>query len=121
MKANGVYLEKPGETMFPYWDFNDPAIPIYVVLRCRMCFITGTFHLSAGDKGGVHKDAAMKMLKSLVRKIINAVRQARHFSASSSQTLPAKSEVDASIIYADYYYIEALLQLRLQEGRPVIG
>ena len=29
---------------------------------------------------------------------------------------------DASIIYADYYYYEALLRLRrLQQGRPVLG
>lgn len=34
---------------------------------------------------------------------------------------PAGSEIDASIIYADYYYIEALLRLkRLNENRPVI-
>ena len=35
---------------------------------------------------------------------------------------PAGSEIDASIIYADYYYYEALLRLRrLQQGRPVLG
>ena len=35
---------------------------------------------------------------------------------------PAHSEIDASIIYADYYYIEALLRLkRLQEGKGVLG
>ena len=34
---------------------------------------------------------------------------------------PAGSEIDASIIYADYYYIEALLRLkRLNEGRNVL-
>lgn len=34
---------------------------------------------------------------------------------------PAGSEIDASIIYADYYYIEALLRLnRVYEGKPVI-
>ncbi len=31
-------------------------------------------------------------------------------------------EIDASIIYADYYYIEALLKLkRLQEGDGILG
>ena len=34
---------------------------------------------------------------------------------------PAGTEIDASIIYADYYYIEALSRLkRLNEGRPVV-
>ena len=35
---------------------------------------------------------------------------------------PNHSEIDASIIYADYYYIEALLRLkRLREGQTVQG
>lgn len=34
---------------------------------------------------------------------------------------PAGTEIDASIIYADYYYIEALTRLkRLEEGKAVV-
>ena len=33
---------------------------------------------------------------------------------------PAGSEIDASIIYADYYYMEALLRLKkLNEGKSI--
>ena len=35
---------------------------------------------------------------------------------------PAGSEVDASIIYADYYYIEALLRYKkLSEGSDILA
>ena len=40
---------------------------------------------------------------------------------SETMEMPAGSEIDASIIYADYYYMEALLRLkRLTENKPVI-
>ena len=40
------------------------------------------------------------------------------FLLHSTGHWPAHSEIDASIIYADYYYIEALLRLkRLQKGK----
>ena len=46
----------------------------------------------------------------------------RVFTVAEQQyILPAESEIDASIIYADYYYMEALLRLkRLTENKPVI-
>ena len=34
------------------------------------------------------------------------------FLLHSTGHWPAKSEIDASIIYADYYYMEALLRLK---------
>ena len=44
------------------------------------------------------------------------------FLLHSTGHLPNNSEIDAAIIYADYYYIEALLRLkRLQEGHGVLG
>lgn len=43
------------------------------------------------------------------------------FLLHSTGHLPAESEIDASIIYADYYYMEALLRLkRLTENKPLI-
>lgn len=43
------------------------------------------------------------------------------FLLHSTGHLPAGAEIDASIIYADYYYMEALLRLkRLTENKPVI-
>jgi len=42
------------------------------------------------------------------------------FLCHSTGHWPNNSEVDASIIYADYYYIEALLRLKkLNEGKPL--
>jgi len=43
------------------------------------------------------------------------------FLLHSTGHWPNNSEVDASIIYADYYYYEALLRLKkLNEGKALI-
>jgi len=42
------------------------------------------------------------------------------FLLHSTGNKPANGEIDASIIYADYYYLEALLRLKkLEEGKSI--
>ena len=67
------------------------------------------------------REAAENMLSSLSRNYQSGERCVS-FLLHSTGHHPAGSEIDASIIYADYYYYEALLRLRrLQQGRPVLG
>lgn len=125
-KVTDVYLEKLPEDYVPYWDFNDPAIPDAPRDASAACVVASALlELSTylpGDKGERYKDAAMKMLKSLSTENYQCGEASPAFLLHSTGHWLAKSEVDASIIYADYYYIEALLRLkRLQEGKPVIG
>lgn len=71
--------------------------------------------------GKRYKDAAIEMLASLNSDSYQSGKSKPSFLLHSVGHWPAHSEIDASIIYADYYYIEALLRLkRLQEGKNVI-
>ena len=100
-KVTDVYLERLPEDKVPYWDFSAPGIP------------DGT--------GKRYKDAAIEMLASLNSDSYQSGKSKPSFLLHSVGHWPAHSEIDASIIYADYYYIEALLRLkRLQEGKNVI-
>ena len=64
---------------------------------------------------------AVKMLTSLSSDKYQCGKSKPAFLLHSTGHLPAGSEIDASIIYADYYYMEALLRLkRLTENKPVI-
>jgi len=73
-------------------------------------------------KGKHYKDAAIEMLTSLSSDNYQSGKSNPAFLLHSTGHWPAHSEIDASIIYADYYYIEALLRLkRLQEGEGVLG
>ena len=60
------------------------------------------------------------MLTSLSSEKYQSRKTNTAFLLHSTGHWPAKSEIDASIIYADYYYIEALLRLKkLEEGKPL--
>jgi len=73
------------------------------------------------EKALEYKQAAVKMLTSLSSDKYQCGKSKPAFLLHSTGHLPAGSEIDASIIYADYYYMEALLRLkRLTENKPVI-
>lgn len=64
------------------------------------------------EKGKVYREAAENMLRELSSDRYQSRDRNCAFLLHSTGHHPAGSEIDASIIYADYYYIEALLRLR---------
>ena len=125
-KVTDVYLERLPEDKVPYWDFDDPAIPnaprdasaASVVASALLELST---YLPNGT-GKRYKDAAIGMLASLNSDSYQSGKSKPPFLLHSTGHWPNHSEIDASVIYADYYYIEALLRLkRLQEGHGVLG
>jgi unsaturated chondroitin disaccharide hydrolase len=52
------------------------------------------------------------MLADLITSRYQCDRESVAFLKHSTGHRPAGSEIDASIIYADYYYLEALLRLK---------
>ena len=65
-----------------------------------------------GAKGQYYKAAATKMLAELSTPEYLSGKRNVSFLLHSTGHHPAGSEIDASIIYADYYYLEALLRLK---------
>ena len=125
-KVTDVYLDRLPEDKVPYWDFDDPSIPNAprdasagaVVASALLELCT---YLPNGT-GKRYKDAAIEMLTSLSSDSYQSGESKPSFLLHSVGHWPNHSEIDASIIYADYYYIEALLRLkRLQEGYGVLG
>ena len=57
------------------------------------------------------------MLTSLSSEKYQSRASKPSFLLHSTGHWPAGSEIDASIIYADYYYIEALVRLRKMENK----
>lgn len=57
------------------------------------------------------------MLTSLSSPAYQCGKSKPAFLLHSTGHWPAGSEIDASIIYADYYYMEALLRLRKMEQK----
>ena len=125
-KVTDVYLERLPEDKVPYWDFDDPSIPnaprdasAAAVVASSLLELSTYLPNGTGKR---YRDAAVEMLTSLSSDNYQSGKSNPSFLLHSVGHWPAHSEIDASIIYADYYYIEALLRLkRLQEGKGVLG
>ncbi|MBS7564827.1 glycoside hydrolase family 88 protein [Mucilaginibacter sp. Bleaf8] len=97
----------------PYWDFNAPNIPNAPRDASAAAIMASAFYeLSHYSKSG-------KLYKATANKIMSSLSTAYQVKPGGSKGfillhstghLPAKSEIDVPIIYADYYYLEALLR-----------
>lgn len=120
-KLVDAYMKNLPEDYVPYWDFNAPDIPNAPRDASAACVVASALLEMSGfygdEKGEKYKKAAEKMLCSLSSDKYQSREKNVAFLLHSTGHWPAKSEIDASIIYADYYYIEALMRLkRLNEG-----
>lgn len=124
-KVTDVYLKNLPEDLIPYWDFNAPDIP-NAPRDASAAAVTASALLELSTlvtdtaKGKMYKEKAEKMLQSLSSAAYQSRQTNNAFLLHSTGHKPNGGEIDASIIYADYYYIEALLRLkRLKEGKNI--
>lgn len=121
-KAANIYLKRLPEDKVPYWDFDDPAIPNASRDASAAALVASALlELSQYVDGATSKyyvDEATEMLQSLSSEQYQSREKNNAFLLHSTGHKPNGYEIDASIIYADYYYIEALLRLKkISEGK----
>lgn len=110
-----VYLDRLPDDRIPYWDFNDPRIPDAPRDASAACAVASALiELSGyvdGEKSEHYLAEAKSMLESLASDKYRSNDCNDAFLLHSTGHHPAGSEIDYSIVYADYYYIEALNRL----------
>lgn len=115
-KVTDVYLERLPKDMVPYWDFNDPKIPdAYRDVSAACVVASALIELQGyvGEKEGKrYLKAAEKMLKSVMGKAYASGNANSSILLHSVGNMPAGTEIDASIVYADYYLLEALYRYK---------
>lgn len=125
-KVTDVYLSRLPEDMIPYWDFDAPnavSTPRDAsaagVVASALLELQGYVNKDVAEK---YRNCAKQMLASLSS---DSYRSSAHRSSFLDHSVghhPAGSEIDASIIYADYYYLEALLRLKkLEQGGSILA
>lgn len=124
-KVTDVYLKRLPEDYIPYWDFDAPDIPNAPKDASAACVVASALlelsEYCEPENARRYSEAAEKMLVSLASPAYRSGDRASSFLLHSTGHYPNNSEIDASIIYADYYYIEALLRLkRVYEGKDVL-
>lgn len=133
-KVTDIYLKRLHETSddwIPLWDMDDPrgaAIQTSTSNKTdgnhapkdasAACVVASALlelcQYVDEEKGEEYRSAAIAMLSDLSTDKYQSRNQNVSFLLHSTGHHPAGSEIDASIIYADYYYLEALLRLKTQ-------
>lgn len=116
-KITDVYLSRLPADYVPYWDFDDPDIPDAERDASSAAIVASALielaQLEDNDTlAKKYIKAAEKMLHSLSSAAYQSRKHNSAFLLHSTGNMPAGYEIDASINYADYYYIEALIRYR---------
>lgn len=114
-KITDLYLARLPQNYVPYWDFDAPGIPDEPRDASAAAIVASALiELSELEdntaKAAGYFAAAEKMLASLSSPEFQSRESKPSFLLHSTGHRPNGSEVDASINYADYYYVEALLR-----------
>lgn len=118
IKIADFYCNNPNmpADKIPYWDFNAPNIPneerdasAGAIASSALLELSGYVPKNRGQR---YFKQAENMLVSLSDTTYRARPGENHnfLLKHSVGSKPAKSEVDVPLIYADYYYLEALLR-----------
>lgn len=125
-KVAETYLSRLPKDRIPYWDFDAEALSPDEPRDASAAAITASALLELStyvtdrDSACYYRDEAEKMLATLSSPAYKAGEAKSAFLLHSVGHKPHGTDVDAAIIYADYYYIEALTRLRkLQAGRSL--
>jgi len=111
----------------PYWDFDDPAIPNAPRDASAAAVISSALYELAlyadHDQKAAYTSYATKILVSLSSPEYMAEAGANNnfILMHSVGNKPKNDEVDEPIIYADYYYMEALLRKAKYEAGTLVN
>lgn len=121
-KIADTYLSLLPEDMVPAWDFDvqsDPkeekdASAAAIVASALMDLSTFVDEKSEQER---YFNAGVEILKSLGSDKYSAVGKADSFLLHSTGAKSLGHEIDVALIYADYYYIEALSRLQKLQSK----
>lgn len=116
-KVTDVYLSRLPKDLIPYWDFDAPAMTnpprdaSAAAVAASSLLELSTMVLDSNESK-IYREKAENMLAVLSSSKYQSGKENNAFLLHSTGHHPAGSEIDASIIYGDYYYIEALIRAK---------
>ncbi len=114
------YIKNVPDDFVPYWDFDAPNIPdemkdASAAAIAASALVDLAFWVEEPALREKYFFAASEILKSLSSKKYSSLDNDA-FLNHSVGSKPEGSEMDVSMIYTDYYYLEALLKYKNQRG-----
>lgn len=116
-KVSNYYIDNLPEDYVPYWDFKAPKIPNEEKdVSAAAIAASGLFELSGYVKGNEserYRSTAVNTIKSLASpKYLAKGTKSHGILLHSVGDHPGGLEIDNSIIYADYYFVESLVKYK---------
>lgn len=115
-KAADYFFDNPNlpDDLIPYWDFDAPGIPNEPRdVSAATVTASALYELSMYDtaKGEFWRERADRIVENLSKDYLAPAGGARGFLLlHSTGSAASNSEVDVPLVYADYYFLEALLR-----------
>ena len=126
-KVAKVYLDRLPKDLIPYWDFDAPNLSKQPRDASAAALVaSGLIELSTYTKDKTLAKTYLDKAEAMLVELSSDRYQSRNVNSAfllhSTGHYPNKTEIDYSIIYADYYYVEALLRLKkIKEGKNIIA
>ena len=124
-KMADIFIKRLPADMIPYWDFDAPGIPneprdSSAAAIAASALLELSVLASDSAAGARYRETAEKILAELSSERYLAGQKSGAFLLHATGNKPADSEIDVSLIYGDYYYLEALLRLKkLRAGQSI--
>jgi unsaturated chondroitin disaccharide hydrolase len=124
-KVTKVYLDRLPKDLIPYWDFDVPNITKEPRDASAAALVASALiELSTYTNDKTLAKSYLNKAEGMLQELSSSRYQSRDINSAfllhSTGHYPNHSEVDYSIIYGDYYYIEALLRLKkLKSGNSL--
>lgn len=121
-KLTDKYLSLLPEDMVPCWDFDVADNPkeekdASAAAIVASALLDLSIFVDNKEDQERYYNAAIKMLKSLGSDKYSGVGKSDSFLLHSTGAKSLGHEIDVALIYADYYYIEALSRLKHMENK----
>jgi len=111
--VSDFFIDNLPEDHIPYWDFDDPDIPgTYRDASAAALACSGLLELYDITQENKYRAAAEQILLTLSSSRYQTVNQPDNpfVLQHCVGNLPHGKEIDVSLVYADYYYLEALIK-----------
>ncbi len=125
-KIANYFIANCCDDWLPRVDFRAPAEPVMYDSTAGACAACGLIELAKNlpeNEGGMYMHAAVQILRAMTENFVDWDPANDHMLGYGTVRYPVdgdwkKAEVHVSIIYAEYFYTEAILKLLGMEFNP---
>ena len=127
-KVANYFIANVCDDWIPRVDFRAPAEPVYYDTTAGMCAACGLIELAKAlpeDEGGMYAAAAINMIKAISEKFGDFNPETDVMISHGTvrypipgELTPEKAGVHIPIIYAEFYFVEAVLKLLGSDFNP---